>query len=101
MTAIRTAASEIAKRKKNRLTTALPAAAEQEAEQHASDEDHHGGAERALLHFLEHRLGRALGFGPAALRGLTDAVGGLGAAALRRVLQDFGDPREVGAQVFQ
>src|SRR3954463_12650819 len=101
MSAIRITASEIARRAKNRLNTALPAAADQQPEQHAGDEHDHRRAERALFHLVDHTLRRALGFAPAALRGFTNLISSFGAALPGGVFEDFTDLGEIGAQIPQ
>src|SRR5258706_5335041 len=96
MTAIRSAASEIAKRAIKRLSTALPAAADKNAEQHAGDKHNHRCAERALFHFFDNGLCGALGFAPAALGGCAKLVCGVRAAISSRILYEFRDLHQVG-----
>src|SRR5438445_10082817 len=101
MTAIRSAASEIARRVMKRLSTALPAAADKNAEQHARDKHDHRRAERALFHFFDDGLRRALGFAPAALGRSAKLVRGVRAPIAGGILQNFRDLHKVGTQILQ
>src|SRR6267142_6514042 len=101
MTAVRSAASDIAKRAMKRLSTALPAAADKNAEQHASDKHDHRCAERALFHFLDVGLRRSLGFAPAALGRCAKLVCRVRATIAGGILQNFRDLHKVGTQILQ
>src|SRR5882757_8356611 len=99
--AISSAASEIAKRAKKRLSTELPAAADKNPEQNAGDKYDHRRAQRAVFHFFDHGLRRALGLAPAAFGCGPELVRRVRAPVASRVLQDFRDLHEIPTQVFQ
>src|SRR6476661_9426086 len=101
ITAIRSTASEIAKRAMKRLSTALPAAADKNAEQHAGDKDDHCRAERALFHFVDNGLRRALRFAPAALGRGPELICRVRPSIDCGILKNFRDLHKIGTQILQ